>query len=178
MKTPIVLLLTLLFPLLGCISSFDREWPGMDDDSAGDDDAADDDAADDDAADDDAADDDTGDDDTGGEPDISTLPAAINIDPAPAHVPTTQDLRIRNDGTAPLMISAMPEVSDDHNMMTVHEWTGTIAPGKFQDVAPMVTVTCPSALGSVVNSFSIISDDPDEGVLAVTVNVNCTAPAM
>jgi len=143
---------------IGCMPQFDGGWQGDDDDATGDDDS-------------------TGDDDTtvADAPDIEVLPESVTIGNAPVGTPTSEDLLVKNVGTAPLTVFEikMAKGQDGGGVFTVTSSTFQVLPGNDHPLTDVVTATCADATPAS-GWIQIYSDDPDENPYEVGVGVICT----
>ncbi len=170
MSEKLVLLLGIpLGLLLGC-SSFDsdHEYNWGDDDCAS---ADDDDHVGDD--DDQVGDDDDqvgDDDDTAGSPVIRVDPPQIMMQVEVMNT-GTHDLRISNDGDAELIVVGITQLINPDGI-DGSTYSGSIAPGTFDDIIPMVQVDCHTT-GILQDTLQIEHNDLINNPTEVNVVVDC-----
>ncbi|MFQ6094047.1 MAG: choice-of-anchor D domain-containing protein, partial [bacterium] len=84
----------------------------------------------------------------------------------------TWTLEILNDGTVDLAVTGVTSTHSDFSVLTP-SFPQTVAPGGSLEVAVRFT---PTSLGPVAGAITVVSDDPDEGLLSVPVTGEGVVP--
>ncbi len=103
----------------------------------------------------------------GADPDITVTPSLHDYGNVLINASATQSFEVRNDGTADLTISGTNIVGSAEFVIDSGDAPFTLAPGASQDI---VVSFNPTATGTQNDTLQIISDDPDEGAVDVSLD--------